>query len=439
MIEIKNLVFVVLCFFGDACCMVPIHQYDRSAGMPAWEGNRLNALAVQYDGAGSVVGIDLAIGVTGHFAPPLDAQFVQQFVACSRGGRVEDPTGVGGNPMDPILLAHAQNVIGREIMYRIIAKLEPRIQCVDSVRAVIYDMNSEISSNLLDSINICANLLVGINIARNDSAADFISDLIGFANGHIDPSVVFNALFNNPVVFVSNRIFQCANGDSITITDSAVATAVINNVIRILNVHESNLRANVDALRFRLVFDPTAQDQYAPADNTIIITGNPCNCNLVTGPILSNGFEQTHVETQWRQLQASSTLKHELGHYLRIGLENMVGDPAFLNVGPALFVSGVLSSEYVIHLADIWDDAEELAEIFGIVFSGGNLLRDRLNQSDFNLEGEPHHADSVRYSHRDSRFPLVPYKFFNSAFERGGVLPIPDKNVVFYDKPIASI
>lgn len=437
MIEIKNLVFVVACFLGNVYCMVAIPQYDRSAGMPPWEVAKLNALAVQYDGFNSMVRINLAVGVPGHFAPPLDGQFVQRFIACSRNGVVEDPTGVGENPMDQILLAHAQNLIGREIMYRIMAKLEPRILCVNSIRGVIRSMDPAISGSLLNSVNICANLLVELGIARNDNIANIINDLIDLEGGRIDPSTTFVGLFDRPVVFASNHAFQCTNGDSIVVKDHVAVAALINGLIGILNIHENTLRTSIDDLRFRLVFDPTAQDQYAPADNTITITGYSCNCNLVTGPILSNGLEHTHVETQWRQVQVSSTLKHELGHYLRIGLENMVGDTAFLNVGPALFGSGVLSSEYIIHLLDIWDDAEELAEIFGVICSGGNLLHERLSQSDFNLEAAPN-VDGVRYSHRDSRFPLVPYKFFNSVFGGGG-LPIADRNVVFYDKPIASI
>lgn len=437
MIEIKNLVFVVACFLGNVYCMVAIPQYDRSAGMPAWEVAQLNALAVQYDGLNSSVGINLAVGAPGHFAPPLNYEFVQRFIACSRNGVVEYSPGVGGNPMDPILLAHAQNRIGREIMYRIIAKLEPRILCVNSIRDVIWSMDPAISGSLLNSVNICANLLVELGIARNDNINNIINDLINLESGRIDPSTTFVGLFDRPVVFASNHAFQCTNGDSIAVRDDVAAGALINGLIGILKIHENILRTSIDDLRFKLVFDPRAKDQYASADNTITITGSSCNCNLVTGPILFNGLEHTHVETQWRQVQASSTLKHELGHYLRIGLENMVGDTAFLNVGPALFGSGVLSSEYIIHLVDIWDDAEELAEIFGVMCSGGNLLRERLSQSDFNLEAAPK-VDGVRYSHRDSRFPLVPYKFFNSVFGGGG-LPIANGNAVFYDKPIASI
>lgn len=437
MIAIRNLIFVIACFFGNVYCMVAIPQYDRSAGMPAWEVTQLNALAVQYDGPGSMVGLNLAIGVPGYFAPPLDTQFVQRFIACSRSGVVEYPTGVGGNPMDSILLTHAQNPIGREIMYRIMAKLELRIQCVDSIRNVIQSMNPAVSGSLLNSANICVNLLVELGIVHSDNVTNLLNDLGDLVNGNIDPSTNFTNLFNTPVVFASNNAFQATDGGSITISDTVAATTQINNLIRILNIHENAFRASVDDLRFRLVFDPTAQDQYACTDNTITITGNPCNCNLVTGPILFNGLEHTHVETQWRQLPASSTLKHELGHYLRIGLENMVGDTAFLDVGPALFSSKVLSSEYVIHLVDIWDDAEELTEIFGVMCLGGNLLHERLSQSDFNLEVAPS-VDGVRYSHRDSRFPLVPYNFFNSVFG-GGALPITNGNVVLYDKPIASI
>lgn len=416
-----------------------LHDGDSSStGMPAWERDRLNVLAVQYDGQRSSVGMNLVAGAPGHFAPLAD-QFVQRFVVCSRSGVVESPTGVGGDPMNPILLAHAQNLIGREVMYRIMAKLEPRILCVDSIRTVIQDINLRISGNLLNSVNICANLLVELGVLHNDNATNLTNDLMNLERGHIDPSAAFAGLFNNPVVFTSRHAFQCTNGDLITIRDHVAATALMNGLVRILNICENALRVSIDNLRFRLVFDPTARDQYAPADNTITITGNLCNCNLVTGPVLVNRFECTHVETQWRQVQVPSTLKHELGHYLRIGLENMVGDTSFLNVGPALFNSGVLSSEYIIHLVDIWDDAEELTEIFGVMFWRGNLLYDRLNQSDFNLEVAPQHVDGVRYSHRESRFPLVPYKFFSSVFERNQLLPITNRDVVFYDKPVADI
>ena len=116
MIKFKNLVFVVSCLFADTYCVMTIPQYDRSVGMPIWEANQLNDLAVQYDGAGSMVGIGLIVGVPGYFSSPRSDQLVYRFIACSRNGVVEAPNGVDANPMSQILLLHAQNPIGREIM-----------------------------------------------------------------------------------------------------------------------------------------------------------------------------------------------------------------------------------------------------------------------------------------------------------------------------------
>jgi hypothetical protein len=184
-------------------------------------------------------------------------------------------------------------------------------------------------------------------------------------------------------------------------------------MVQILNLYETVIRANVDALRFRLIFDPTARDQYAPADdNAITITGNQDFANLITSPVLTNAFgELVGVSTQWIQMPVSSNLKHEFGHYLRIGLEGIVNDAAFLAIGPALFAHGI-SGDYLAHLADIWDDSEELTEIFSIAFVNGQLVYDRLNQSDFNMLG----GVLCRYSHRNSAFPVVPYRLFDISF-----------------------
>ncbi len=405
--------------------------------MPKWERDYLNDLAVYYDGVGSSVNLDLTVGESGYFNASRNNQFVQRFIACSKNEMVEYPHGKVGDPMNVILLAHACNPVGREMMYRIMAKLEPRIKCVNSIKDIIIAMSNAVDNNILDAVNICANFLVNFELVHNDSVNCLINDLENLIKGRIDPSAKFSKLYKNPVTFILNSSFQAMDGTSITIKDQTSAFTTMNSIIGILNAHEQALHARIDALRFRLISDPTGQDQYELTENKITITGQPCNCNLVTGPILVNLFEPIYIETQWHSLRPSSTLKHELGHYLRIGLEGFVSDTAFLSVGPALFTTGWLSSEYITHLADIWDDAEELTEIFGILWDGRNVLYDKLNQSNFNLAES--HEDSVRYAHRDSRFPFVPYKFLKGVFEKNGIMPISNQSKIYYDRPIANI
>lgn len=432
--KVKCLIFVCWCFSSSAHGML-FPQHDRSLGMPAWEQNRLNALAVQYDGVGSTVGLNLTVGMPGHFTDPLDAQFVQQFVRCARTGAVEYAAGVEGNPMDQILLAHAQNSVGRELMYRIMAKLEPRIECVNSIRVIITHMDLATRGNFADSVNVCANFLVNLGLVRNDNVANFMADLRSLVAGVIDIATIFNGLLDNPVTFVSNNAFQTTDGYAVTNQVDGISLTVVHDV---LNAHANRLHDDIEKIRFRLIYDPNSQDQYNPGDNAVTITNQVFSCNLVTGPILYNSTEYTYVETRWQQrLGASSTLNHELGHYFRMGLEGIVSDPTFFGIATAL--SGVVSGDYITHLADVWDDTEEFTSIFGPLYLNGQIWFDRLNQSEFNLAGDPNHVDGVIYSHRRSRFHVVPYRLFAEIFGRGGPLPISDKTMVYYDKPIASI
>lgn len=435
---IRCLVFCSLGIFFEGCLSV-IPQYDRSLGMPDWERSHLNALVERYDGPGSTIGASLSVTDFPYFNGLLCEDLVKRFVVCARSGDARILAGINRKQVHSLLLEHARNLVGREIMYRIIAKLEPRINSVSSLEQIIDGLDSGIYGGVSDNLVVCINLLRRLDVGLCfDSPRSLEEDLSELAKGGRNLVQNFQRVFDFPRSFSASRDVPVFRESAFFVSENDKAREMVSRISAILRTYTKELEEGVNNLRFELVFDPNAQDRYDVGDNTITLTGKSCFYNIVTGPVLSNEFEPTYVETQWRELPAVSVLKHELGHYLRVGLEKMVDDVSFLRVGPALFGQRMLSSDYIVHLQDIWDDSEELTEIFGILCISGMLYYDGLNQSAFNLSMMSN-VDGVRYSHRDSRFLVVPYGFFGSVFRRDGRLPISNDNVVHYDKVVANI
>jgi hypothetical protein len=434
---LKLFSIVFLSFLSNVNGLV-IPMYDRSLDLPVWEQTRLTYLANHFDGVGTTITQRLAIAPTAPGDPPVftaqqDA-FVTQFIACSKAG-IEYIPGRVDNPMRVFLTEVANNSIGRETMYRIMAKLEPRIECVDSIATVIAAMDSATTPDLMQRVNICAAFLRDIGVLHDDAdSANFVT--FG-TNNTLDNNVrtTFDNFLNTP-----HNPFVIRNlGWTLTAPGaSAQAATLLGNIVPKLIFFKNALQSSVNRLRFRLVYEPAAPlaDHYDPADNKVSITGLNCSGNLVMGPILKNIYEPVAVETMWGILLPRSSLKHELGHYLRLGLENVIKDGTFfVAVGPALFHLRV-SSNYLSRLSGIWTDTEELTEIFGIHYVAGSILYDHLNQSEFNLED----GVAARYAHIKSRFPLVPSFLFNIfTLNNTRALPIANTEEVFYDESRADI
>jgi len=404
-------------------------QYDRSAGMPAWERQHLDALAVQYHGLGSTVTVDLNIGVPGFFTPQLAAQLVQQFVACTRSGAVLDPGGVGINVINPILLAHASNEVGREVMLRIMAKLEPRVACVNSIGAMIGAIDP---NGGMQSLNICANFLAAISAIRSDTIVNCATDLLEVMQGNIRLAPFFSALQVNPVVFTANHAFACLDGTAFH--NGAAQAPFIRAVVNLLRVRGAELRRYVDDLRFELEYDAAGSSRYSLNGKVVTINGQGSLYNLVSGPFLRQYGSVTHIGTQLGTLPPHSVLKHELGHYLRVGLEGIVPDMAFSNVIPLLVAHcGGWLPPFVTGLCRVWSNSDELTEIFGIICVGGMLQRDHLNQSSFSLA----EGNMVRCYHVRMFLPAVSLALFQMVFAIGGV--VPNQALVGYDPSMLAL
>jgi hypothetical protein len=435
----KSLAVAPLFFVVGGGLSLNLQQYNRNNGMLLWEGNSLAALVNQFDGNQATVNPKL---VANQNIPQNNVNaFVNRFIACSKTEAIEYIPAVPDDPMRAFLTEVAHNPIGRETMYRIMAKLEPRIGCVNSIEGItrhIHDNNNQLVSKL----TVCANFLVNdLHLVQDTDSNAFFQDFLALAMQNTKDVALqqaFEGFLNTPAqcnVNDNNLVFT--DGANLTVTQGREndVTALIDAIVAKLDFCSNALRSSITRLRFRLVFNPTAPlgDYYDLTDNMVSITGQESRGNLVTGPVWRDRFTSVAIETRWDVLRVPSTLKHELGHYLRVGLEGINRDEAFLLVAPSLFNQGV-SNNYLMHLRDIWDDTEELTEIFGIIYVNGNVYYDYLNQSEFNLGA----GGSARYSHKNSRFHSVPYHLFN-IFRRQGALPIVVRDEVYYDSAIANV
>lgn len=126
-------------------------------------------------------------------------------------------------------------------------------------------------------------------------------------------------------------------------------------------------------------------------------------------------------------------MQHELGHYLRLYLENIKADNCFFDVGSKLINLGV-SQDYTKVLPQIWTNSEELTAIFGIIYVNNDLFYDNLNQSEFNLI----YHKGIRYAHDNSRYNIVPYNLFCVVFKES-LLKLRFPYEVIYNKSVAEI
>ena len=338
---------------------------------------------------------------------------VVDFAKLDRGGKIPSEVLLSLGIM-------AQSNIGKNLLCVIFAKLQSRIECLNSIVTVLDDIERSVACNFLQE------LLVINNQAATDEA-DFCQKINVISRdsfGFID--MVFRRIKKTPQLFFKK--YDMNLHDESLYSDLQL---IIGSLLRsIQKIHDLFLKDH-----FCFIFDPNDHDRYNPNDNTIIIANKNYCYNCITGPLLKSltTNDVLCVETQWVEQSTDSTLFHELGHYLRMALEGTVSSTNFFNIITPL-KDKALPPEYLDHLEHIWDNSEELTAICGIIYSDNQLTYDLFNQSAYNCQ--INNGRGLRYSHKDARFPLVPFSFVNLF---GGTNILTYQYSVYYDKAIASI
>lgn len=398
-----------------------LSMYDRSVGMLDWEKGCLNELVQQYDGPNSRIGDRLYIEDGNFFSTKNNSQkLIDLFIKCLKGENIELHS-LLSDEVYTTLKECVNNIIGRETIYRIIAKILPRMQCIELLSKEVNDLSKYV--NLEDKVKACISIFarLGVLSGENSSWNDNIAKLASFSTSlDISGNNFLSFLLINPSwAFLDramyNDSYYLGLSDLIS-KDSQSWESVVNVAIEKLCIYVIMLFNSINELRLQFIYNPRSFNHYDHSNNSITITGTAHYANIITGPILNNtDSEPLYVDTDLQPISRASILNHELGHYLHLKLENFVSDNSFSVLSTLLFYEGI-SSDYIKTLSEIWTNSEELREIFGIMCIDNSLSYDHLNQSEFNL----FNGDGIRYAHCNRRCHTVPYKLFNIVFgERG--------------------
>lgn len=236
--------------------------------------------------------------------------------------------------VDKIFLSFVNNKIDRETIYRIIAKIESKTNCINSLIEIINFLKT--CQDTKAKFYVSTNLLKDLNIISPSDISYCYKILIQFANN--EPSneeySCFSRLLFEPKIFIMNRNSPDGNDISFSPDDEKQALVVINSVIEKLNLYSGTILNNIQEACVKIIYSPYLSNYYELNNNTIVFTGSDGKANIVTGPILKGGNNSfSGIETRWENSYSDSILQHELGHYLRLYLENIKADNCFFDVG----------------------------------------------------------------------------------------------------------
>lgn len=346
---------------------------------------------------------------------------------------INEQDGVTRNDFDIMLKEHAKNKIGRELMYRIIAKFDARKKCVESLERVVTKITNDIkdqSNNLSSSLEMAQHVTNNIgNYIKYDSDSNKKVDIekIMLAPTKFDNIDICND--NNKIQIIQRDISNSRQMNLLEVNKHLVLfQSIIKSIhnyiqktrLTIFCGKQYNASYNIDSTKQQII-------------NSIKINCLPSYYNIVSGPLtVDEGIQ--YIETDYLDMPDHSVFNHELGHYFRMCLEcayKYAGRTEVLlqDIRDILIYKGIINQDYRIH--HIWTDAEELNEIFGIRLVTNpdgtkTLQRDRINQSEYNLDiASQKRIDrfGIRYGHLACRVLLAPYKLFYAAFGKHNVNP----------------
>lgn len=264
--------------------------YDRSQNLSASERNCLYGLVLEFDGARSSIDAKLHVADDGYFLENNRAvTLIKRFISCIRNQHIENPLNLSMADVDKILLSFVNNKIGRETIYRIIAKIESKTNCINSLIEIINFLKT--CQDTKAKFYVSTNLLKDLNIISPSDISSCYKILIQFANN--GPSgeeySCFSRLLFEPKIFIMNCNSPDGNDISFSPDDEKQVLVVINSVIEKLNLYSWTILNNIQEACVKIIYSPNLSNYYTLNNNTIVFTGSYCKANIVTGPILKCG------------------------------------------------------------------------------------------------------------------------------------------------------
>lgn len=386
-----------LVFLCALDCRATIGGLDRNVALSHWERTELDGLAEKYEGIHGFSRANAGLPAD----PPANFRcrvLVEDFVAlCCR--RFSDTN------LYPYLEEMAVNPIGRELIYRTMAKIAPRQRCLESIDGVLGCAAQRLE--VTEGLGVLANFMKQLgmcNFGRSISERELLRSV---CDGNW--SSRFNTLFNSPVIF-RRRISPVVTSRN-KHTDKKVFSCILSH----MKIYRDMFYSFLYKKRFDLRLEPLNGDYYS--DGIVSITGRGSRLSFIKGPRLRGTSSRGVIGVvAGLDVQTSEeVLFHEFSHYFRISLENKPSAGGFMVIKRVLCREG-FSEQYLDFLQTTWTDAEELNAITGLVVEGGRLFYDRLNESEFNLRARK--GPGIRISHSINYYTRVPYALL-SLIERG--------------------
>lgn len=215
-----KIIFISICLIFNLYhlnAVLPL--YDRSNGMLDWEKRCLSELVQQYDGPNSKIAEKLYIEDENFFSTHNNAQnLIDRFIKCLRGANIESHS-LLNDEVYKTLKECANNIIGRETIYRIIAEILPRMQCIELLSKEVNDLSTYI--NLEDKVKACISIFarMGLLSGVNSGLLDSIKNLELFASNstsnELENNFFYVFLTNPSWALLSREIYKIGKVQSI--------------------------------------------------------------------------------------------------------------------------------------------------------------------------------------------------------------------------------
>jgi hypothetical protein len=259
-----------------------------------------------------------------------------------------------------VIVTHAT---GKDIVSDIISRLEPQVQYVNSLLAIVgaIDANRGDPLTAQNAVRACFGLMNSLDPNSVTSVVNVNTFLpqIGSAlllNLENTPAVI-------PVAYYAGNVFA---------TDYSGAA----------NSIYPHLKAAVDIVNDRLKEDRfefgDAEDSYNPINRRISVRNAVFKVSKITGPNLFTFGAFVGIAAEDLDFSIDERLSHEILHYDHITLRKESFSDILL-IGRLLIGNGFYPS-YTGILQGLWTNSEEFRTMTGLFERGGRLLYFRLSE-----------------------------------------------------------
>lgn len=289
--------------------------------------------------------------------------------------------------------------VGKSVVQSIVASLEPRVDFVNSVYAIIKNIKT------ISDGEIALRTVYALFRAIEPTALNSMGDV----KNHIDNMLTVwqYALNDNPRKIVLTQY----NGQLWTSNPLLLSQRLIDKLDVVFSVISEDVR------KYQFDFG-IGKDCYSITDRVIYISDRaPPTASVITGPELVTYGVTVGYACQYENFEVDERLLHELLHYYHITLRKEPwGD--FWSVGLALVQIG-FDPSYTGVLANLWTNPEELKTISGLTMVSEKVLG-YCKESESRYLSEK--GKCVRFSHSLAYCTKVP-KYFFDLLKRTGITP----------------